>query len=111
VHNKEQILLKIDCFKEFCFTAATIESKKIYKYYIKMEKIIFKYIQEQYTNQQNIIIENKKALEDKEQLLEIKELEDKNKEIKEKEKIINTFKSTTYEEAEKMGYIYLLSTN
>jgi hypothetical protein len=36
---------------------------------IKIEKIIFKYIQEQYTTQQNINIQNLKALEDNKQLL------------------------------------------
>ena len=71
-----------------------------------MEEIIFKYIQEQYSNQQNIIKENIKALEDKEQLLQIKD-----KEIKEKEEIINNFRPSTYEEAEKVGFIYLLSTD
>ena len=38
-HNKEKILLNIDCYKEFCLLAATQQSKKIYKYFIKMENI------------------------------------------------------------------------
>jgi len=46
-HNKEKILLNIDCYKEFCLLAATQQSKKIYKYFIKMEKIIFEYMEEQ----------------------------------------------------------------
>lgn len=51
----EKILLNIDCFKEFCLTAATPESKKLYKYYVKMEKTIFEYMEELYKNQNEII--------------------------------------------------------
>ena len=116
----EKILLSIKCFKTYCLKAETVVSDKIHDYYIKMEEIIFKYIQEQYINQQIINIQNLKALEDKDQLLEIniKILEDnkqllelKNKEIKEKDNIINNFKSLTYEETEKTGVVYLLSTD
>ena len=132
--NKENIFLTIGCFKKYCLKSATKQADKIYDYYIKMESIIFKYIQEQYNNQQIINIQNIKALEDKEQLLELKDkaiedkeqlleinikalednkqlLELKNKEIKEKDNIINNFKSLTYEETEKTGVVYLLSTD
>jgi hypothetical protein len=71
--NKETILLTIKFFKRYCSKVDTKHSENIYEYYIKMEEIIFKYIQERYNNQQNIILENKKILE--EHLLELKDKE------------------------------------
>jgi phage anti-repressor protein len=43
--NKEQILLTINCFKKFCLKASTEKADKFYDYYIKMEDIITKYIE------------------------------------------------------------------
>jgi len=63
-YNKECILLTINCFKKFCMKANTKEANKIYDYYIKMEEIILKYIQNQFIEQQNIIKQKDKALED-----------------------------------------------
>jgi len=40
----ETILLTINCFKKFCLKASTDKADKIYDYYIKMEDIITKYI-------------------------------------------------------------------
>ena len=68
--NKEIILLTIECFKIFCFTAATIQSKKIYKYYIKMEDIITKYIENKHYE---IIEENKKLLVETNNKLQLKD--------------------------------------
>ena len=42
-HNKETILLSLNCFKKFCFKAQTKESEKIYYYYLQIEKCIFGY--------------------------------------------------------------------
>jgi len=81
----EKILLTIECFKKFCLKSSTSQAGKIYDYYIKMEKIIFKYIQDQYNNQCNIILEKNKALEMKDKIIEEKEIEInkiKNKKIK-----------------------------
>lgn len=102
----EKILLKIDTFKEYCLLAATEESKKIYKYFIKMEKIIFKYLQEKYNNQLNIIQEKNKALENNKLLLEEKE-----KIIKEKEEELKNIKNIKYKEVIKTGSIYIFSTD
>jgi L-rhamnose mutarotase len=41
--NKEQILLTVDCFKQFCFIAATPKAKEIRNYYIKMKNIMHEY--------------------------------------------------------------------
>jgi len=51
--NKEIILLTVKCFKKFCLKASTQQSEKIYDYYIKMEEIIIKYIE----NKHNQMIE------------------------------------------------------
>jgi hypothetical protein len=45
--NKEQIMLNIDTFKEFCMKASTPKAKEIRIYYIKLEKIFFSYTKEQ----------------------------------------------------------------
>jgi hypothetical protein len=80
---------------------------------IKMEKIIFKYIQEQYINQQNINIQNIKALEDNKHLLEIKdkELEDTLIQLQIKDNLINNLNNQTYEEIKKDKFIYIFSTD
>ena len=41
--NKENILLTVDCFKNFCMLAATPKAKEIRTYYIKMENIMHEY--------------------------------------------------------------------
>jgi hypothetical protein len=116
----EKILLTIEGFKKYCLKASTEKSDQIYDYYIKMEKIIFKYIQDQYTTQQNIIIQNNKALEDNKQLLELKDKElENNKKILEdtlnqlqiKDNLINNFNNQTYEEIKKDKFIYIFSTD
>ena len=37
--NKEKIMLNVDCFKQVCMKVDTDKSKKIRKYYLKLEKI------------------------------------------------------------------------
>ena len=89
--NEEKIKLTIECFKTFCFTAATIQSKKIYKYYIKMEDIITKYIE----NKHNEIIENNnKIVNETTTLLKLKDIEIQNNKhiINEKDQEIETNK-------------------
>jgi DNA helicase IV len=73
--------------------SSTKQADKIYDYYIKMEEIIFKYIQDQYKEQQNIIQENIKIIKENKELLENKdrELEDKTTEL-------NNLKNQKYEE-------------
>ena len=73
--NKENIFLTINCFKKFCLKASTEQADKIYDYYIKIETIIAKYIEDKH---KQIIDENN----NKEKLLQLKDEEIKNKEIK-----------------------------
>jgi len=41
--NKENILLTVDCFKNFCMLASTSKAKEIRAYYVKMENIMHEY--------------------------------------------------------------------
>ena len=96
----ETILLTINCFKKFCLKASTDKADKIYDYYIKMEDIITKYIE----NKNNeILYETNQMLELKNQ--EIKEIKEKNEELN------NIKKNIKYEEVEKKQYIYIFSTD
>ena len=72
--KKEIILLTINCFKKFCLKASTEKADKIYDYYIKMEEIITKYIENKH---KEIIDENN----NKEILLQLKDtqIEENNK--------------------------------
>ena len=109
----DNILLTIDCFKEFCLLAATAQSKKIYKYYIKMEKIIFKYIQEQYQEQTNLIQQKDKQLEIKDTQLEIKDklLAEKDQELEFIRTNFNPTNNLKYDEVEKKESVYILTTD
>jgi phage anti-repressor protein len=76
-HNKEQIMLNIDTFKNMCMLVKTEKSKEIRKYYVKLENIYNKIIKEE--------IENKdKLLEEKETQLQIKETQ-----LQENAKLLN----------------------
>ena len=105
--NKEEILLTINCFKKFCMKANTKEADNIYNYYIKLEDVMTKYVE----------IKQKRLLEEKEILLQIKDneylkiIENKDKIIKEKDVKIKNIKEIKYDEAKKVGTIYLLSTD
>ena len=41
--NKENILLTVDCFKNFCMLASTPKAKEIRSYYVKMENVMHEY--------------------------------------------------------------------
>jgi anti-repressor protein len=45
-YNREIILLNIDTFKCFCMTASTEKAKQVRKYFIKLENIIHKLLEE-----------------------------------------------------------------
>ena len=102
-HNAEHILLNLNTFKQFCFVASTDYSKKIYNYYIHMEKIIHSFIETQLEN-------NKKELEIKDKQLEIKD-----KLLQEKtvfcDENFNNINNLVYDEIDKSEFIYILSTD
>ena len=67
-HNEETIMLNIDTFKSLCMIVKTDKAKDIRKYYIKLENIYNKLINEER-------LENQKELEQKDQKLQEKEQE------------------------------------
>jgi len=66
-HNKEIIMLNIETFKKFCMKAGTKKADEIHDYYIKLEEIIQEILEEQNTELQQRL-ENEK--EEKEKLSE-----------------------------------------
>ena len=66
-HNKETIMLNIDTFKKFCMKAGTKKADEIHDYYLKLEEIIQEILEEQNTELQQQL-ENEK--EEKEKLSE-----------------------------------------
>ena len=93
----ELVLLTINSFKKFCIKVDTEEADNLYNNnYIKMEDVISKYIE----------IKHKKNSIEKENLLQIK-----NKIIEEKDNQIKNIKEMKYDEAIKVGSIYLLTTD
>jgi hypothetical protein len=117
-----QILLTINCFKKFCLKASTLESEKIYDYYIKMEDIVIKYIE---IKHYEIIKENnnnKQLLELKDnetnKLLELKNQQMENNKMLLEESLtrlylknleIESFKNKRYEEIKKDKHVYVFS--
>ena len=66
VHNKDNIFMNVNTFKSLCMMANTEKGRSTRKYYMKMESIFFKYIEQHHKN--NILqieetAEHKQALE------------------------------------------------
>ena len=73
-HNKQTILLTIKCFKSLCLKAQTSKASEIHEYYMKMEEVLHKIIEEetdelklQLQQKENVILEIK---QEKQQLLQ-----------------------------------------
>jgi hypothetical protein len=69
-HNKQTIMLTIKCFKSLCLKAGTKKADEIHEYYMKLEEILQKTIEEetielklQLQKKDNIIIEKQKEVE------------------------------------------------
>ena len=63
-HNKQTILLTIKCFKSLCLKAQTKKASEIHEYYMKMEEVLHKIVEEetdelrlQLEQKENIILE------------------------------------------------------
>ena len=61
--NKEQIMLSVNTFKKFCLKAGTKQADEVHEYYIKLENFL-----------QEVILEEKKELEEEKKELEYKTL-------------------------------------
>ena len=53
--NKEKIMLNIDCFKNLCMLVKTEKSKKIRKYYVKLETIYNELLIEESKDKENLL--------------------------------------------------------
>ena len=69
-HNKEDIMLNVDTFKNLCMLAKTDKGKEIRKYYVKLENIYNKIIKEEIEDNKKELENTQKLLEEKETLLE-----------------------------------------
>jgi len=74
---EEQILLNVDTFKNLCMLTKSEESKKIRKYYIRLETIYNELIIEEKKEFEKQLEDQKKQLEEQQ-----KQLEEKNKKLK-----------------------------
>ncbi len=68
--NKQTILLTIKCFKSLCLKAQTSKASEIHEYYMKMEEVLHKIIEEetdelklQLQQKENVILEKEKLLQ------------------------------------------------
>ena len=77
-HNKENIMLNVDTFKNLCMIVKTEKGKAIRKYYVKLENIYNKLIKEEIQEKEQLLIQERenatKLLEQKDLLLEHKDL-------------------------------------
>jgi hypothetical protein len=87
-HNKETILLTVNCFKKFCMKADTKKADQIHDYYIKLEELLQETLQEQSDELQLQL--QKKEIETKEHQ---KQLEQKSNQLREEQKNNNKLKT------------------
>jgi hypothetical protein len=100
-HNKQYITVSPDCFKELCMHVGTSKSKEIKKYYIEIEKVFKFYLEYQNEYRKLELENNKKELENKENIINKINAE-------------NYLKSNFYFQNIKLNreeYIYIASTN
>jgi len=110
--NKERITLTVDTFKKFCMKAGTKKSDEIHTYYIKLEKLLHKTLQEQ-TQELQLQLENKQK-ETQEQQTRIKYLENKYLHQQSRiqyPKVFLIYIVTTIENKNKRTYIFGKTTN
>ena len=86
--NKQTILLTIKCFKSLCLKAQTKKAAEIHEYYIKMEEVLHKTIEEetdelrlQLEQKENIILEIKQTSEQEKQDMLNKSKKEKHKAV------------------------------
>ena len=73
--NKQTILLTIKCFKSLCLKAQTKKAAEIHEYYMKMEEVLHKIIEEE-TDELRLQLEQKENI-----IIGIKETTEKEKNI------------------------------
>lgn len=71
-HNKEDVMLNVDTFKNLCMMVKTDKGKEIRKYYVKLENIYNKIIKQEIEQQKQLLLE-------KDNIIINKDLENKRK--------------------------------
>jgi phage anti-repressor protein len=69
-HNKETVMLNMDTFKNLCMISNTPEGKQIRKYYIKLENVYNKVIQQDHKDYQKQLESTQKLLSEKEEMID-----------------------------------------
>jgi phage anti-repressor protein len=97
-HNKENIILKINTFKDFCMRASTEKAKRIRNYYLKLEMTYFQYLK----NKSLEIIDTmeKKMIEQEEKMID-KQLLDRHQnllELNDMKRVVYAIKVQTFED-------------
>jgi cell division septum initiation protein DivIVA len=64
-HNKETIMMNINCFKKYCLKADTKKAYEIHDYYLKMEEILHEIIEEESNELRLQIEQSQQKLEQK----------------------------------------------
>ena len=83
-HNKQTVMINIKCFKSFCLKAQTKKASEIHEYYMKLEEVLHKTIEEETDELKQQLLEKDNTI------LEIKETteQEKHKAKKEKHKAV-----------------------
>lgn len=63
-HNKEKILLTVNCFKKLCLVSRTDKAKKIHDYYIELEDVVNQFVSKQTKDLETKLLINSKKLTD-----------------------------------------------
>ena len=78
--NEEKVMLNVDTFKNLCLMSATKQSKQIRKYYIKLENVYNKVVNQDYQTYQKTLESNQKQIENQQhQIKQISESRSKDK--------------------------------
>lgn len=100
--NKETVMMNSDTFKNLCMLTKTHKAKEIRSYYVKLESILTKLLNEE-------MLENKKQLEEKEKLIEHKNVE--LQEAKKKLEISSRFNAKKWYNEEPCECVYAYKNN
>jgi phage anti-repressor protein len=68
--SEETIMLNIDTFKSFCLLTKTPEGKQIRRYYVKLENITNQLTKEELQNNELLLKEKEREIEEKDKLIE-----------------------------------------
>jgi phage anti-repressor protein len=90
-HNKEDVMLNMDTFKNLCMMVKTPEGKAIRKYYVKLENIHNKIVKEEIEQHKLLLQEKETLLQEKDNNIESQKLliKKKDKELKQLAKKIS----------------------